>query len=112
VDEDDICKKITASKQIPVTGEAGKTGTWRTFRPVINLDACTVVRKNDLVCNLCWLYCPEGVVTRAIPPEINLEYCKGDGICATECPAQAITMVREKEDGEMGNAPEGMEELT
>ncbi|HMF30472.1 MAG TPA: 4Fe-4S binding protein [Candidatus Lokiarchaeia archaeon] len=112
MDEEEASLKITASKQVPVTGEAGKTGTWRTFRPVINLDACTVVKKQDLVCNLCWLYCPEGVVTRAIPPEIDLDYCKGDGICATECPANAIEMVREKEDEGYGNAPENMEELT
>lgn len=26
----------------------------------------------------------------------NLDYCKGCGICARECPAMAITMVREE----------------
>ena len=32
-----------------------------------------------------------------IPVEIDLEYCKGCGICAEECPAKAITMVMHEE---------------
>jgi pyruvate ferredoxin oxidoreductase delta subunit len=32
------------------------------------------------------------VISRTIPPEIDLEYCKGCGICAEECPTKAITM--------------------
>jgi pyruvate ferredoxin oxidoreductase delta subunit len=35
------------------------------------------------------------VVSRTIPPQIDYEYCKGCGICAEECPTQAITMVDE-----------------
>ncbi|MFA5614071.1 MAG: 4Fe-4S binding protein, partial [Methanoculleus sp.] len=27
---------------------------------------------------------------------IDLDYCKGCGICANECPKNAITMVREE----------------
>jgi pyruvate ferredoxin oxidoreductase delta subunit len=27
----------------------------------------------------------------------NLDYCKGCGICAHECPSKAISMVREEE---------------
>jgi len=46
-------------------------------------------------CFLCWLYCPEGVVRANIPVEIDLDYCKGCGVCAEECPSKAITMVRE-----------------
>jgi pyruvate ferredoxin oxidoreductase delta subunit len=30
-----------------------------------------------------------------IPVGIDLEYCKGCGICAEECPPNAIRMVRE-----------------
>ena len=44
---------------------------------------------------MCWLFCPEIVISRTIPPTINLEYCKGCGICAEECPTRAITMVDE-----------------
>jgi len=31
-------------------------------------------------------------VTRTIPPEIDLVYCKGCGICMEECPVKAIKM--------------------
>ncbi len=98
MNEEELSKKIKGAKQYPVTGEAGKTGTWRTFRPVIKTDMCTNVKKQEIACSICWLYCPEGVITRAIPPKVNLDYCKGDGICSAECPADAIEMVKEEED--------------
>ncbi len=41
-----------------------------------------------------------GVVKAAIPVEIDLDYCKGCGICAEECPAKAIQMVREDQSDE------------
>jgi pyruvate ferredoxin oxidoreductase delta subunit len=44
---------------------------------------------------MCWLFCPEIVISRTIPPAVDLEYCKGCGICAEECPTKAITMVDE-----------------
>jgi pyruvate ferredoxin oxidoreductase delta subunit len=44
---------------------------------------------------MCWLFCPEIVISRTIPPAINLEYSKGCGICAEECPTKAITMMDE-----------------
>jgi len=48
-----------------------------------------------MACFNCWLYCPDCVVTRTIPPTIDLGFCKGCGICAEECPADAIEMVDE-----------------
>lgn len=81
----------------PSIGEAGRTGDWRTLRPVIDHQRCTPARKGKPSCFLCWLYCPEAVIKRSIPVEIDLEYCKGCGICAEECPTGAITMVEEKE---------------
>jgi pyruvate ferredoxin oxidoreductase delta subunit len=50
-----------------------------------------------MACFNCWLYCPDGVVTRTIPPTIEYDYCKGCEICAEECPAGAIRMVEETE---------------
>jgi pyruvate ferredoxin oxidoreductase delta subunit len=71
----------------PVRGAGGETGTWRTRRPVLLPEKCTG-------CLLCWLYCPEGVIAKA-DRAIDLNYCKGCGICARECPVHAIEMVKE-----------------
>ncbi len=80
----------------PAVGEAGKTGDWRSLRPVINHSKCIPSVKNRPACYLCWLYCPEGIVKTGIPVEIDLDYCKGCGICAEECPPKAIDMVIEE----------------
>ena len=37
------------------------------------------------------------MISQTIPPAIDLQYCKGCGICAEERPAGAITMVAETE---------------
>lgn len=87
------CTMISRSK--PGPGDGGKTGSWRVLRPVIHLEKCIPVKSGKPACFNCWLYCPDCVVTRSIPPTINLEYCKGCGICSEECPAKAIEMVDE-----------------
>jgi pyruvate ferredoxin oxidoreductase delta subunit len=76
----------------PGPGDGGKTGTWRVVRPVLDVNACIPAKRGKASCFICWLYCPDAVITRTIPPQINLEYCKGCGICAEECPTKAITM--------------------
>ena len=81
----------------PGIGEAGRTGEWRIIVPVIDDEKCLPVRKGKPACFLCWLYCPDAVVSKTIPVQIDLDYCKGCGICAEVCPAQAITMVSEEE---------------
>lgn len=86
---------ISAMSTVAV-GEAGRTGDWRSQRPQIDHSKCIPSVKKRPACLLCWLYCPEGVVKATIPVEIDLEYCKGCGICAEECPAKAITMVKEE----------------
>jgi pyruvate ferredoxin oxidoreductase delta subunit len=75
----------------PTLGAAGKTGTWRIFRPVVNED------KKCSGCLLCWTFCPEGCVDFSPDGHVkfNLVYCKGCGICATECRLGVITMQRE-----------------
>ena len=73
----------------PVIGAMGKTGTWRVFRPVINLDTC-------IKCWRCWIFCPDAVIDKNDHPTIDYDYCKGCGICANECPVNAIEMRREE----------------
>lgn len=74
----------------PKIGSAGRTGDWRSLRPVIISYKCTK-------CNLCWLYCPEGSISKGKDsvPVIDLEYCKGCGICAQECAPKSIVMEHE-----------------
>jgi len=87
------CSRISFSESGP--GDAGKTGSWRIVRPVIDASICTPGKRKAASCYICWLYCPDGVITQGFPPTIDLQYCKGCGICAQECPTKAITMVEE-----------------
>ncbi|MCX5683810.1 MAG: 4Fe-4S dicluster domain-containing protein [Planctomycetota bacterium] len=79
-----------------------KTGAWRTNRPVFKHVTC-------IGCRACELVCPEGCVfenpgakhtveklKREMPNrDFDLDYCKGCGMCAAECPVQDIDMVPE-----------------
>lgn len=67
-----------------------KTGEWATFRPVRDRNRCTM-------CLACWFDCPEGCIIRIDNGKdlrTDYDYCKGCGICANECPVDAITMMR------------------
>ncbi len=76
----------------PMEGVSGKTGSWRTLRPLFNEEKC-------IKCRLCWLYCPESVIdiNEGSGPfiSINYDYCKGCGICSDVCPVDAIKLVPE-----------------
>lgn len=80
----------------PGIGEAGKTGEWRDSYPLIDHKKCIPTKQSKAACFQCWLYCPDAVISKTIPVQVNLEYCKGCGICAEVCPAHAITMVAEE----------------
>nr|MDO8114349.1 4Fe-4S binding protein [Candidatus Sigynarchaeota archaeon] len=88
-------KSTIAAVQHPAEGEGGKTGTWRTFKPVLDEKKCVLMKNPKARCHSCWMYCPEAIITRTRPPRINLEYCKGCGICVVECPQKAIKMEEE-----------------
>ncbi len=87
--------RVLTSASYAGPGDAGRTGSWRVLRPVIDYSKCAPAKSGKAACFFCWLYCPDSVVTKTIRPNINLEYCKGCGICAQECPPKAITMVEE-----------------
>ncbi|HEY9093692.1 MAG TPA: 4Fe-4S binding protein [Candidatus Cryosericum sp.] len=91
----------------PATSVGYKTGGWRVFRPVWDPSQC-------IHCMICVNYCPdmaipiekseEGAVGKGgrvykgtVRKETNFDYCKGCGICATECPSKCLTMIREEE---------------
>ncbi len=67
---------------------AGETGSWRTYRPVVDYDLCSK-------CGNCHAYCPEGVISRDV--EIDYRFCKGCGVCEEVCEQKAIKMVPEGE---------------
>lgn len=49
-------------------------------------------------CDNCYSYCPDDAIVKLGPGlgyAVDLDYCKGCGVCATECPAGAIDMVTE-----------------
>ena len=85
-------------KEIPIGGvitDVGnsieyKTGDWRSYRPIWDEKKC-----NN--CKVCWVYCPDGsiVVKNGVMTGIDLDHCKGCGICAYECPQKAIKMMEE-----------------
>lgn len=78
----------------PRVGSTGNTGSWRTFKPVVDIGKCSG-------CRICWIYCPESCIelNEKSQPRINYNYCKGCGICAHECPLKIIKMEREGIEG-------------
>lgn len=91
-------QEINGMRELPVSpvsrptkGSVGSpTGTWREKRPILDRVKCER-------CLLCWLYCPEGVITvdDEKKPVFDYEYFKGCGICAYECRFGAISLRRE-----------------
>lgn len=108
-------QRLKAGKLVePGSTEVTKTGAWRTFVPQVEHKKC-------IKCSLCEIYCPEGSVHQVDTGDVetlkklgytlelqkslpknevvflpDLNYCKGCGICANECPRKAITMVLEE----------------
>ena len=80
---------------IPEAGNSvqNTTGGWRISTPVLDSDKCSL-------CMLCYFYCPDAsiMIGKGNSVGVDLDHCKGCGICAKECPAGAMTMVPEKED--------------
>jgi len=63
---------------------------WRTFRPVVDHDAC-------VYCLRCYLLCPDGTIVKDNGKiTFDMDYCKGCGVCAHECPKDAIKMEKEQ----------------
>ncbi len=76
-----------------------KNAGWRSERPVIDHEACTL-------CLTCYMLCPDGTIYKEYVEgdgsdaklgaiAIDYDFCKGCGICAEQCPAHCIAMVEE-----------------
>ena len=73
----------------PGSSKENKTGTWRTFKPIV-----TVECKG---CGICVQFCPEGCIKIVNgKAEIDYDYCKGCLICINECPTKSIESKREE----------------
>lgn len=80
-----------------------KNAGWRNLRPVLASEKCTG-------CLKCYMQCPDGAIFKvdndpnACPSNrtdtsvsVDLDFCKGCGICARACAAGAIDMVLENQ---------------
>jgi len=90
---------ILPGASIPATGNfsANKTGTWRTERPILDLEKCIHCLSCSQACN------DDSILTRfgtdGLEKVIGIDYdhCKGCAACVTVCPNKAIHMVPETE---------------
>jgi NADPH-dependent glutamate synthase beta subunit-like oxidoreductase len=85
----------------PVLDAARRSGT---FDEVVGgLDESTALFEarrcmscgNCFECDNCYAVCPDNAITKLGPGRgfaVDLDYCKGCGLCATECPCGAIDM--------------------
>jgi len=69
-----------------------ETGSWRTFRPVVDKETC-------INCMRCWLLCPDSAIYAENEEMMGYDYmhCKGCGLCNEICPVDAIEMILESE---------------
>ncbi|NOZ82090.1 MAG: 4Fe-4S dicluster domain-containing protein [Candidatus Micrarchaeota archaeon] len=94
---------LVAESEIPYHGVRGiphirepgnavrrKTGNWRIFKPVIDLEKC-------IRCRQCFIFCPDSAVIWKNHPEIDYWICKGCLVCVRVCPVKAIKSEREQE---------------
>lgn len=81
---------------IPQAGNAVEysTGGWRIERPIKDDECC-------IDCLFCWVYCPDDAIElvdgHVKGADIDLDHCKGCGVCLRVCPKDCITMVLETE---------------
>lgn len=90
-----VQQRALGYKEIPIGGVCFRqatdyhTGDWKASRPQKDDEKCTR-------CMICYIFCPESCISYNEKEDrvaIDLNYCKGCGICAAECPAKAIQMV-------------------
>jgi pyruvate ferredoxin oxidoreductase delta subunit len=79
----------------PGTTRDQKMSGWRVYRPRFLQENCI----GDRACELC---CPDGAVYRIEKRkyDVDLDACKGCGICAEMCPVEDIVMELEETPAE------------
>ena len=77
----------------PGNARSYHTGSWRSLRHHYLEEKC-------IRCWRCFIMCPDAAISPDFPNNRlvwNYDYCKGCGICAYECPVDAIEV---REEGE------------
>lgn len=88
-------RSYAGSTCAPAGHLVSRNAGWRSVRPFIDAARCTG-------CLKCYMHCPDGTLyrTHASPGDVvvavDLDFCKGCGICAKICPFDAIDMVIER----------------
>jgi 2-oxoacid:acceptor oxidoreductase delta subunit (pyruvate/2-ketoisovalerate family) len=81
-------KEIAPAGVCSKSSKSFLTGDWKTYTPIRDVKKC-------VKCLTCVIFCPD-VAIKWVPDkkdiEFDMNYCKGCGICANECPTKAITM--------------------
>lgn len=97
------------------TARENKTGSWRSnLYPVFKEWKCQACPPGEEVCSdatidcpsacrraclLCWVSCPDDsiILQNGVVAGIDLDYCKGCGICEKICPRGAFQMKEVKQ---------------
>jgi len=68
---------------------------WRLIKPVFNKDFC-------IDCQFCWVYCPDvSIISRDKKIiGIDMDHCKGCGICVEVCPTNPKSLLMFPEQAE------------
>lgn len=87
-------KDITEGGTIPWAGNADlyETGSWRSEVPVWDSEKC----KN---CMLCFYVCPDSSILvneESKMTGIDMNHCKGCGVCVKQCKFGALELVEDK----------------
>jgi 2-oxoacid:acceptor oxidoreductase delta subunit (pyruvate/2-ketoisovalerate family) len=90
---------------VPVLEAARRTDTFDEVVGGLDVDTALFEARrclscgNCFECDNCYSVCPDNAIVKLGPGQgfrIDLDYCKGCGLCAQECPCGAIDMVTEQ----------------
>jgi len=95
----DVCK-VVSDRRVRPAAEPGPLG-FEEAAPIFTLEEALAEAKRCtasspcLYCDVCQLMCPDLAIIRGGDGQIviDLDYCKGCGLCAHYCPRGAIKMV-------------------